>query len=83
MPDIRTVHLARHRFLPADGGGTVFCIMTYDGKPGPALAYLNAGQFPEFDGEGAWFRVQWRSRRSRQFLEQVADRSGAPLAAGA
>lgn len=71
MPDIRTVHLARHRFLPQDGGGTVFCIMTYDGKPGPALAYLKPGQFPEFDGEQAWFSVRWFSKRRREFIEQV------------
>lgn len=71
MPDIRTVHLARHRFLPNAGGGTVFCVMTYDGRPGRALAYLDPGQFPEFEGEEAWFRVRWFSARRREFLEQI------------
>lgn len=72
MPDIRTVHLARHRFLPQDGGGTVFCIMTYRGEVGPALAFLAPGQFPEFAGEKAWFRVRWYSRRRREFLQQIS-----------
>ncbi|MBU1323831.1 MAG: hypothetical protein KJ676_01160 [Alphaproteobacteria bacterium] len=71
MADIRTVHLARHRFLPAAGGGTVFCVMTYDGRVLGALAYLTPGQFPEFEGEEAWFRVRWFSKRRREFLEQI------------
>lgn len=76
MPDIRTVHLVRHRFLPQDGGGTVFCIMTYDGKPGPALAFLTPGQFPEFEGEEAWFRVRWFSKRRQDFIQQIEGRYG-------
>lgn len=71
MPSICTIHLARQRFLPQDGGGTVFCVMTYDGKVGRALAYLPPGQFPEFEGEEAWFRVRWFSKQRREFLEQV------------
>lgn len=70
MPDIRTVHLTRHRFLPRDGGGTVYCTMTFRGE-GPALAFLNPGQFPEFEGDGAWFRVRWYSKRRRDFIEKV------------
>lgn len=77
MPDVRTVHLARHRFLPNAGGGTVFCVMTYRGEVGPALAYLSPGQFPEFDGEEAWFRVRWFSKRRREFIEQIGGRDGA------
>ena len=68
---IRTVHLRRARFLPQDGGGTVFCVMTYRGDPHAALAYLPPGQFPEFAGEEAWFRVRWVSKAKREFLEQV------------
>jgi len=71
MPHIHTVHLQRHRFLPNAGGGTVFCTMTFDGKSGPALAFLQPGQFPEFEGESAWFRVMWHSKSRRDFLEQV------------
>jgi len=71
MPHIQTVHLARHRFLPHDGGGTVFCVMTCRGEAGPALAYLRPGQFPEFDGEAGWFRVRWFSKGRREFLEQI------------
>lgn len=70
MPDVRTVHLARQRFLAKDGGGTVFCVMTYRGH-GPALACLSPGHYPEFDGEEAWFRVRWFSKRHREFLEQI------------
>ena len=71
MADIRTVHLARHRFLPNAGGGTVFCVMTYRGEPCRALAYLAPGQFPEFDGEEAWCRVRWCSKRRREFIERI------------
>lgn len=71
MAAVRTIHLSRTRFLPADGGGTVFCVMTYDGKVGRALAFLRPGQFPEFDGEEAWFRVRWHSKLRRDFLEQI------------
>lgn len=77
MADIRTVHLARHRFLPNAGGETVFCVMTYRGEPGRALAYLRPGQYPEFDGEEAWFRVRWFSKRRREFIEQIEARDGA------
>ena len=71
MPREVTVHLRRHRFLPDAGGGTVYCTMTYDGRPGPALAFLKPGQFPEFDGDEAWFRVLWHTARKRDFLRQV------------
>lgn len=71
MADIRTVHLARHRFLSNAGGGTVFCVMTYGGQAGPALAHLRRGEFPEFDGEEAWFRVRWFSKRRREFIERI------------
>lgn len=71
MPDIRTIHLARHRLLPQDGAGTVFCVMTFKGEPGPALAFLLPGQFPEFEGEKAWFRVRWFSKHRREFIEQI------------
>lgn len=64
------MHLRRHRFLPRDGGGTVFCTMTFAGN-GPALAFLNPGEFPEFDGDEAWFRVLWHSKRKREFIAQV------------
>lgn len=76
MPSIRTVHLARHRLLPQAGGETVFCVMTYNGEIGPALAHLKPGQFPEFEGEAALFRVRWFSKSRRDFLEQIEERYG-------
>lgn len=79
MPRDVIIHLRRSRFLPQDGGGTVFCIMTYSGEVGGALAFLSPGAFPEFHGEEAWFRVEWHSKRRYRFLEQVADRAGTPL----
>lgn len=48
MPDIRTVLLARHRFLPNAGGGTVFYVVIYKVRPGRALDHVSPGQFPEF-----------------------------------
>jgi hypothetical protein len=71
MAHERTIHLRRHRFLPDAGGGTVFCTMTYDGKSLSALAFVHPGQFPEFEGEEAWFRVRWYSKRKREFLFQL------------
>lgn len=70
MPYLMSVHLKRHRFLPNAGSGTVFCTMTFDGT-GPALGFLRPGQFPEFEGESAWFRVMWHSKKRREFLEQI------------
>jgi len=49
----------------------VFCTMTYDGTSLSALAFLNPGAFPEFEGEEAWFRVRWFSKRKREFLSQI------------
>jgi hypothetical protein len=71
MPDIRIIHLARIRYLPKDGGGTVYCVMSYVGGLFGALGYLPPGKFPEFEGEEAWFRVRWFSKDRREFLEQV------------
>lgn len=76
MPRDVIVHLRRSRYLPQDGGGTVFCVMTHTGTTFGALAYLPPGAYPEFDGEEAWFRLQWHSRTKFRFIEQVADRSG-------
>ena len=45
--------------------------MTYCGQLAPALAFLSPGQFPEFEGEEAWFRVLWYSKRKREFLAQI------------
>lgn len=71
------LHLRRTRYLPKDGGGTVYCVMTHTGDLFGALAYLRPGSYPEFDGDEAWFRVEWHSKRKYRVLEQVADRSGA------
>lgn len=79
MPRDRFLHLRRSRFLPQDGGGTVFCVMTHTGDLFGALAYLRPGLFPEFDGDEGWFRVEWHSKKRFKVLEQVADRSGTPL----
>ncbi len=68
---IMHVHLARHRYLLQDGSGTVYCVMTFDGSAGPAVAFLRPGHYPEFEGESAWFRVRWHSKKRRDFLEQV------------
>lgn len=75
MPQEHTVHLRRHRLLPSAGGGTVFCTMTFSGD-GPALAFLDPGQFPEFEGEEAWFRVLWHSKRKRDFIRQIDPPAG-------
>ncbi|MGV9007531.1 MAG: hypothetical protein ACOH1H_12435 [Brevundimonas sp.] len=48
--------------------------MTYGGEIGPVPAHLKPGQFPEFEGEMALFRVRWFSKRRRVFPEQI-DRS--------
>ena len=79
MPRDVIVHLSRSRYLPQDGGGTVFCVMTYDGGTFGALGYVRPGTYPEFDGDEAWFRLEWRSRTKFRFVEQVADRIGTPM----
>jgi len=81
MPHDYTLHLRRTRFLPQDGGGTVFCVLTFEGGVHGALAYLRPGQFPEFDGDEAWFRVRWWHKKRYEWLGQVANKRGDPLAA--
>lgn len=71
-----TVHLKRHRFLPDAGGGTVFCTVTFDGGVGRALAFLKPGQFPEFEGEGAWFVAECLPRKKFRFVRQVESKHG-------
>lgn len=75
MAVTHTVHLRRHRFLPDAGGGTVFCAVTYDGVS-RALAFLEPGQFPEFDGEEAWFVAEKLPRNKFRFIRQVESRRG-------
>jgi hypothetical protein len=79
MPYVRFLHLRRSRFLPQDGGGTCFCVMTSDGGLGGALGYLRPGTYPEFEGEEGWFRVEWHSKRRYRVMEQVDDRNGSPM----
>ena len=79
MPRHVIVHLRRTRYLPKDGGGTVYCVMTYTGDLFGALAYLRPGSYPEFEGDEAWFRVEWHSKKRFRVLKQVADKSGTPL----
>jgi len=49
--------------------------MTYDGKTGGALAYVPPGQFPEFEGEDAWFEVRWFNKHRRELIRQVERKS--------
>lgn len=81
MPDERILHYRRSRALADAGGYTLFCIVTYNGELAPALAFRRPDQFPEFEGEEAWFRVRWFSKRRFEILERVADKGGAPVRA--
>lgn len=83
MPDERILHYRRSRAQPHDGGYTLFCVVTYNGEVAPALSFQRPDRFPDFDGEEAWFRVRWFSKRRFEVIEQVADKSGAPLPAAA
>lgn len=76
MPTPHTIHLQRHRYLPADGGGTIFCTVTFDGHAGRALAFLLPGQFPEFEGEEAWFVAEKLPRNKFRFIRQVTSKRG-------
>jgi hypothetical protein len=76
MAAIHSVHLKRHRYLPSDGGGTVFCTVTFDGSCSRALAFLDPGQFPEFEGEEAWFVAELLPRRKFRFIQQVESKHG-------
>ncbi len=76
MSVTHTIHLQRHRFLEADGGDTVFCTVTFDGRVGRALAFLKPGQFPEFEGEEAWFVAEKLPRNQFRFIRQVDSKRG-------
>jgi len=71
------------RALPDAGGHTLFCNVTYDGGLYGVLRYPAPDRFPDFEGETAWFRVRWFSKRKFEVIEQVADKQGAPLPAKA
>lgn len=79
VPQDRILHYRRQRALPDAGGHTLFCVVTYNGEFGRALGYPTPAKFPEFEGDEAWFRVRWTNRSRFEVIEQVADRSGAPL----
>ena len=66
-----TIHLKRHRFLPDAGGQTAFCTVTFDGRVGRALAFLEPGHFPAFEGEEAWFLAEKLPRNKFRFIRQV------------
>ncbi len=79
MPHERILHYRRSRARPEDGAYTLFCIVTYNGQVAPALSFQRPHCFPAFEGEEAWFRVRWYSKRRFEIIEQVANRRGAPM----
>ncbi|HWW10965.1 MAG TPA: hypothetical protein VN018_00510 [Brevundimonas sp.] len=79
MPYERVLHYRRQRALPNAGGHTLFCTVTRDGGINDVIGYPTPNRFPDFEGEEAWFRVCWFSKRKFEVIEQVADRTGAPL----
>lgn len=81
MPREWILHFKRHRFLPNAGGGTLFVSVTYDGGIFDVIRRLSPGQYPEFEGDHAWFRVIMQSRRRLEILEQVQDKLGTPIRA--
>lgn len=83
MPTERILHYRRMRALPDVGGHTLFCNVTADGGINSVIGYPTPNKFPDFRGEEAWFRVRWFSKRRYEIIEQVADKSGAPLSASA
>ena len=79
MPTERILHYRRARARPEDGGYTLFCVVTWNGEPAPAVAFRRPDQFPDFVGDEAWFRVRWFSKRKFEVIEQVSDRTGARM----
>lgn len=59
----------------------MFVCVTYDGGIFGVIRRLTPGQYPEFEGDQAWFRVIMHSRRRLEILEQVQDKSGTPIMA--
>ena len=76
MPHERILHYRRRRALPNAGGHTLFCTVTRDGGINDVMGYPTPSRFPDFDGEEAWFRVRWFSKRRFEVIEQVADKQG-------
>ena len=83
MPTERVLHYRRMRAMPNVGGHTLFCNVTWDGGINNVIGYPTPNRFPDFEGEEAWFRVRWFNKSKFEVIEQVADRSGAPLPARA
>lgn len=79
-PQHRILHLRRMRTLANEGARTLCCVVTHSGGLFDRVGFLDPGRYPEFEGEAAWVRVDWWSKANFRVVEQVADKSGAPLA---
>lgn len=71
-----TVNLQRHRTLPNAGSKTQFVTVSYWGGPFHVLVFLKPGQFPEFEGENAWFVALEYPKKRFEFVRQVVSKSG-------
>lgn len=58
------------------GAEAVYCIMTYRGEIGPALAFLSPRKFLQFEVEKPWDRMQWFDKQSRHFIAQIEPANG-------
>ena len=70
--DETIIHLHRQRSLPNNGSQTLWCDVTTDGGMFKVMARLRPGQFPEFEGENAWFAVRRYPKSRFAFVAQVA-----------
>jgi hypothetical protein len=64
-------HLQRSRYLPQDGGGTVFLKL----KVGRLGKFFSPDQVPDFEGEEAWFEIE-KDRGRYRFIRQVEPSAG-------
>ncbi|RZI98476.1 MAG: hypothetical protein EON90_13290 [Brevundimonas sp.] len=68
--------------MPHDGNRTLYFILGFGGGTFDRLGFVDPDRCPEIEGEAAWVRVQWWSKSNYRVIEQVADRSGAPMPHG-
>ena len=69
--------LRQSHFLENAGGGPVHAMVHRDEGLFGCEAFLSPGQYPPFEGQGAWFRLIRHKKGAYSFIERVADKGGA------
>lgn len=71
------MYLRQSHFREEAGGGPLHAMVQWDDGLNGREAFLTPGQYPPFEGPGAWFRLIRHKKGAYSFIERVADKGGA------